>query len=183
MYLLLWLVCETSWAFSLWRSINQTSKWKSYHILKEWKESLDIQLLVSTWFFVAEISKEVAVIFKNLLILAHFCKVICVLTFSCTSFRSASLDVEPIYTFRAHRWVFDKNTVLFEKYKIFKQTRKFLKQFPPCQLVVPCSAFILILFKIPTYFHLFLSGAGYTTIFKRESYKLCSSHSTRYSIR
>lgn len=60
------------------------------------------------------------------------------LTFSCTSFRSASLDVEPIYTFRAHRWVFDKNTVLFEKYKIFKQTKKILKQFLPCQLVVPC---------------------------------------------
>lgn len=77
------------------------------------------------------------------------------LTFSCTSFRSASLDVEPIYTFRAHRWVFDKTAILFEKYKIFKQTQRFLKQFPPCQLVIPCSTFISMLFKIPAYFHLF----------------------------
>lgn len=99
------------------------------------------------------------------------------LTFSCTSFRSASLDVEPIYTFRAHRWVFDKTAILFEKYKIFKQTQRFLKQFPPCQLVIPCSTFIPMLFKIPAYFHLFLSGAGFTTIFKWESYKLYSSHS------
>lgn len=27
--------------------------------------------------------------------------------YSSFSFRSASLDVEPIYTFRAHMWVFD----------------------------------------------------------------------------
>ncbi|NXW00555.1 STRN protein, partial [Fregetta grallaria] len=44
--------------------------------------------------------------FKSLVILAHFCKASCkityMLTFSYTSFRSASLDVEPIYTFRAH---------------------------------------------------------------------------------
>lgn len=45
--------------------------------------------------------------FKNLAVLAYFCNALCqiiyMLTLCCTSFRSASLDVEPIYTFRAHK--------------------------------------------------------------------------------
>lgn len=68
--------------------------------------------------------------FKNLEFLDDFCKalykIVYMLTFSCTSFRSASLDVEPIYTFRAHTWVFAKNIIVFSEIEYF-WTEIFLK--------------------------------------------------------
>lgn len=145
-----------------WRSLNKKTNQtnKSYHIWKECKEFLDIRKIMLGEEVVGKHFKRRSSDFKNLAILAHYgkalCKIIYMLIFSCTSFRSASLDVEPIYTFRAHKWVFPekhchilRNRWFLNRHRIFlKSNFHLVRKWWLVMLLVP------MLFKISAYVHL-----------------------------
>lgn len=102
--------CTYLWLWSVricgcWSSWNKKPSWQICHILKECSKFLERWKIL--------LGKEIVGYssdLKNVAIQPHLCVWSCtvlhILTFPCTSFRSASLDVEPIYTFRAHTWVF-----------------------------------------------------------------------------
>lgn len=150
-------VCRLS-TLKVFKQKNQTNK--SYHIWKECKEFLDIWKIMLGEEVVGKHFKRRSSDFKNLAILAHygkaFCKIIYMLTFSCTSFRSASLDVEPIYTFRAHKWVFPqkhchilRNRWFLNRRRIFlKSNFHLVRKWLLVMLLVP------MLFKVSAYVHL-----------------------------